>query len=117
MNRERGGDNISLLVLVFSSVLIVIVSAMIIVGEVRGHFKNRWGEADSLDRRAIPMEIRGSKYPSLRLKLLDDSLEEECSVRVGRKLYDGDDTLNVRIYLNSSGERIHAKIIDEDVEN
>lgn len=93
-------------------VVIAICGALIMSDRVRRSFVSEWTPVDSFERRGIPIEIIGSKYPSIRINLLDDAIGE-FRVGVGHKLYCASDTLTIRIFINNMGERIYGRIIEE----
>jgi hypothetical protein len=104
-------DQTRKLILAVATTVVASIIAILISITIRESIESEYEPVDSLERRAIPIEVVGSKYPSLRMKLLEDS-QEECFARIGHKLRCTSDTLTVRIFLNKQGERLHTEIIE-----
>ena len=88
-----------------------IFGALILSIRIKRSFRSDLTPIDSFERKGIPIEIMGSKYPSIRVKLLDDRIGE-FNVGLGHKLICESDTLTIRIFINGRGERIYGKIIE-----
>lgn len=97
--------------------IVAIIFSIILSINLKHYYQHlgdiQWTPIDSFETKAIPVEITGSKYPYLKVKLLNDN-KDEFEIRLGHKLYSTKDTIKVRIYINTKKQWIYGKVIQTD---